>query len=124
MVGGIAEALGQATLVTVIWIVFIHWAAQLYRAMTFAVGAFAVAAMASFGGVATIATLTYWVPRVGIQHEPLALVGVAALFLVGSWDYFVRVAAHAPRRVLIVGPAARRRSSSTTSRVIRTRSSR
>ena len=101
--GGVGEVLGQAVLITVVWLAFLHWAGQLYRAMTFAVGAFAVAAVAAFGGVATVAALTYWVPGIGIKHEPLVLVGFATLVCVGSWDYFVRLAAHAPRRVLVVG---------------------
>ena len=104
---GVAEAAGQATLVAVVWLTFIHWAGQLYRAMTFAVGAFAVAAVASFAGVAAVS------PR-----SPTGCRGSASstsrwcssasqrFFFIGSWDYFVRLAARAPRRVLVVGAGA------------------
>jgi exopolysaccharide biosynthesis polyprenyl glycosylphosphotransferase len=103
---GVSETLGQATLVTVVWLAFIHWAGLRYRAMTFAVGAFAVAGVATIAGAAAIAAIVYWIPGVGIRHEPLTLVGFGTFFFIGSWDYFVRLAARAPRRVLVVGGGA------------------
>jgi len=103
---GVGAAAGQATLCTVVWLGFIHWAGVRYRAMTFAVGAFAVAGVATFAGAAAVAALTYWVPWIGIRHEALTLMAFGTFFFVGSWDYFVRLAAHAPRRVLVVGGGA------------------
>jgi exopolysaccharide biosynthesis polyprenyl glycosylphosphotransferase len=100
---GVDAAVAQATLVALVWLTFIHWAGQLYRAMTFAVGAFAVAGVATFAGVGVVSALNYWVSGVGIKHEPLVLIAFATFFLIGSWDYFVRLAARAPRRILVVG---------------------
>ena len=47
-----AGALAKAALVTAVWLTFAHWAGQLFRVMTFAAGAFVVAATASLAGVA------------------------------------------------------------------------
>ena len=71
--------------------------------MTFAAGAFVVAATASLAGVAAISGLSYWFPWIGVDHKTLAAVGGISFLALGAWDYFVRTAARAPRRVLIVG---------------------
>ena len=99
----IAGAVAQAVLVTAVWLTFAHWAGQLFRVMTFAAGAFVIAATASVAGVATISALSYWAPRLGIDHKTLAAVGGMSFLALGAWDYFVRTQARAPRRVLIVG---------------------
>src|SRR5476649_1217057 len=43
----VAGAIAQAALVTAVWLTFAHWAGQLFRVMTFAAGAFVIAATAS-----------------------------------------------------------------------------
>jgi exopolysaccharide biosynthesis polyprenyl glycosylphosphotransferase len=96
-------ALVQAVLVTLIWTALAHWAAESFRAMTFAAGAFVVSATTSITGIVTVAALDYWEPPLRIDREPLALVGLITFLAMGAWDYIIRRTATAPRRVLIVG---------------------
>ena len=103
---GILPAAAKAFLVTAVWLNFLHWTNQFFRAMTFAAGTFVVAATASLAGASTIAALSFWWPTFNVDRSSLIVVGVAAFLAVGSWDYFVRQIARAPRRVLIVGGGA------------------
>jgi exopolysaccharide biosynthesis polyprenyl glycosylphosphotransferase len=99
----VAGAIGQAALVTAVWLTFAHWAGQLFRVMTFAAGAFVVAATASLAGLATISALSYWARGLSVDHAKLAAVSGVSFLALGAWDYFVRTQARAPRRVLIIG---------------------
>ena len=102
----VAGAIAQSALVTAVWLTFAHWAGQLFRVMTFAAGAFVIAATASLAGIATVSALSYWAPGLSVDHATLAAVGGLSFLALGAWDYFVRTQARAPRRVLIVGAGA------------------
>ncbi len=60
------------------WLTFAHWAGQIFRFMTFAAGAFVVAATASLAGIATLSAIGYWVPRLAIDHGTLAIVSTVS----------------------------------------------
>jgi exopolysaccharide biosynthesis polyprenyl glycosylphosphotransferase len=96
----------QAVCISTIWTIIGHHTAQAFRSMTFAVGAFAVAAVTSVLGVGVVSTLGYWYGRVDIGHHPLLLVGCATFLAAGAWDTTMLWAARAPRRVLVVGGGA------------------
>ncbi len=100
---GVMASFGQATLVTVTWLLLGQWAAQAFRAMTFAVGPLAVAAAISCWGVAAISALSFWIPNIQINRVSLALIGVGTFLVCGAWDSIVRRTATAPLRVLVVG---------------------
>ncbi len=97
------EALWRAALASGIWVILFQRAAQAFRAMTFAAGAYVVAGIASALGMIALAAIGFWLPGLQVGREPLALVGLAAFLALGTWDVFVRRAASAPRRVLVVG---------------------
>jgi exopolysaccharide biosynthesis polyprenyl glycosylphosphotransferase len=97
------EALWRAALASGIWVILFQRAAQAFRAMTFAAGAYVVAGIASALGMIALAAIGFWLPGLQFGREPLALVGLAAFLALGTWDVFVRRAASAPRRVLVVG---------------------
>ena len=100
------EAVWRAALVSGIWVVLFQRAAQALRAMTFAAGALVVAGIASVVGVFAMSAIGYWLPVLELGRETLALVGLATFVALGAWDVFVRRAASAPRRVLVVGGGA------------------
>jgi exopolysaccharide biosynthesis polyprenyl glycosylphosphotransferase len=97
------EAVWRAALVSGIWVVLFQRTAQAFRAMTFAAGAYVVAGIAAVLGMTTLSAIGYWVHGLELGRGPLAVVGLATFVALGTWDVFVRRAASAPRRVLVVG---------------------
>ena len=98
-------AAGQAALVAVVWLVTGQRVAQSFRAMTFAVGPFALAVATSFFGVLTVSALTFWIPAIGIAHATLAFVAIVTAIGTGLWDLLIYRVAATTRRVLVVGAA-------------------
>jgi exopolysaccharide biosynthesis polyprenyl glycosylphosphotransferase len=106
----IPRAAGQAMLVAIVWLLVGQRVAQTFRAMTFAVGAFAVAVTTSIVGVLAVSAVGYWIPSMGISHHSLAIVALATALAAGLWERLIRRTAPATRRVMIVGggpPTAR-----------------
>jgi exopolysaccharide biosynthesis polyprenyl glycosylphosphotransferase len=105
-----AQAAGEALVVTALWSTIGFRVIQMYRSMTFAVGAFAVSAVTSILGVGAASALGYWFPGIAIDQQALAVLGLSTFLCAGAWDTAVQRAARAPRRVLVVGggsPTAR-----------------
>ena len=74
--------------------------------MTFVVGPFALATVATAVGLLALSALSYWLPLVSIDRGSLAIMFVPAVVGIGVWDLLVQQAAKAPRRILIVGGGA------------------
>lgn len=99
----IGVSLRNASLVTAIWLPCVQWASRTSRTMALALGTFATAAVASLAGLVAVSAVELWVPDLGIGEGPLAALAAVIFLAISTWDYFVLRAAHAPRRVLVVG---------------------
>jgi exopolysaccharide biosynthesis polyprenyl glycosylphosphotransferase len=103
LTSGVAGALAQAVLVAVLWELLHHRITQAFRAMTFVAGPFVISLITSAWGVAVLAACTFLAPPLGFDRSSVLAVGLATLVAGGVWDAFVRRAATAPARVLVVG---------------------
>ena len=101
----IGASLGIASLVTAIWLPCAQWASRVSRTMALALGTFATAGVAALAGLAAFSAVELWVPGLAIGKRSTATLAVLIFLVIGIWDYFVRRAAQAPRRVLVVGGA-------------------
>jgi exopolysaccharide biosynthesis polyprenyl glycosylphosphotransferase len=107
---GIEAAAAHAVLYSVTWVALFHRVVQAFRAMTFTAGTFVAAAVASAAGVAVLSAAAFWQRALAPRHGMLLVAAAASFAAIGVWDSFVRRAASAPRRVLVVGggpPTAR-----------------
>jgi len=97
------EAAAQASLASIIWVLVFRRVTQALRPMSFVAGPFVAAVLTSLIGVAAWAVLGYWWQEAALERSALALLGATTFVGLGGWGTFVRRAARAPQRVVVVG---------------------
>jgi exopolysaccharide biosynthesis polyprenyl glycosylphosphotransferase len=97
------ETAELATLVTAVFLPLIQWARYSARAMPLAFGMAVVVALGSLAGLVVLSAIAFWLPDLALDIGGIAAIAVLVLAATTAWDTFVRRAASAPARIVIVG---------------------
>jgi exopolysaccharide biosynthesis polyprenyl glycosylphosphotransferase len=95
------DALVQATCVAVVFLPFLQWSARLARAMPLVYGPWVVAALGSASGFAAMSAVAFWTDVTSLAL--LGLISCLTFVAIGLWGEFLRRAATAPLRIVIIG---------------------